>query len=284
MSWLSQATGIHISPKGASLSKPDPLHALGTALSNPLVQGGLGLITGGASIPMLAGAAGGLLKPGGNIGQAAMGGLQGGALGKVGNSGAVAKVLGLGGLGGGTGGVAGAAGGIVDAAKGMIPGLGGGAGGAGGAMSDFQKWQLLLGGAGAAAGAGADFYNQDQQRALEKQKMAEQQREFDENNKLQQSQLAQQGTQYNQSNATGLAKSLDASPLRDHAQYLLGARLGMSPQSFSPQTLTQGGQQGGIDMNAMGQANQAYTPGAGGTQTSQDTLRKILAQMGYLNA
>ena len=56
-------------------------HQAGRTLSNPLVQAGLGALTGGAAVPLLAGVAGGALRPGGNLKRAAVGGLQGGAAG-----------------------------------------------------------------------------------------------------------------------------------------------------------------------------------------------------------
>ncbi len=55
----------------------------GKLLRNPLVQGGLGVLTGGASLPLLAGAAGGFLKDG-DFGDAAIGAATGYGAGKLG--------------------------------------------------------------------------------------------------------------------------------------------------------------------------------------------------------
>lgn len=89
MSWLS--SGIKAIGKGASnvgkavvKGAKDTGHVVGQVASNPIVQGGLGLATGGLAAPILAGVAGGLLKPGGNIGQAAHGGLSGAVSGGIG--------------------------------------------------------------------------------------------------------------------------------------------------------------------------------------------------------
>lgn len=85
MSILSQLTGIHISPKGAKLTAPDPIGAGKAALSDPWVQGGAGILTGGMAIPALMGAAGGLANGKGVTG-AVTGALSGGLAGKTGNT------------------------------------------------------------------------------------------------------------------------------------------------------------------------------------------------------
>ncbi len=136
-------------------------HTIGGVLSNPLVDAGLGVLTGGATIPLLAGGIGSLIKPGGNIGKgltgAATGGLAGaggsalgGAL-KIGTplSGIANTVGGLPGVGtaqrvlsnpltrtvatGAAGGGApagGSSGGILGALQGLLGGAGGMIGGA----------------------------------------------------------------------------------------------------------------------------------------------------------
>jgi hypothetical protein len=103
-------------------------HVVGSIASNPLVDGLIGATLG----PGAAAAAGGfgrLIAPGGNVGQAALGGVEGYGAGKVGQIGRSA----LGGLlHGGAGGVADASaggGGIVDTIKGAVGGAAGGLGG-----------------------------------------------------------------------------------------------------------------------------------------------------------
>ena len=88
-------------------------------LSNPWVQGGLGLLTGGATIPLLAGAVGGGLKEHAGVKDVVKGGAQGfaagsagkgvrnigqGLLNRVGSQGASNAATSTGGMGGGAGG------------------------------------------------------------------------------------------------------------------------------------------------------------------------------------
>lgn len=133
MSWLSSALGgIGHAVKGVG-------HGLGSVLSNPLVDAGLAFIPGvGPVAAGLAGAAGGLLKPGGNLGSALSGGLRGAASGLAG--GALRGALGVGGAAGAAGsavpaGVSalGASSAIPDAAMGL-----GSAGGSGGLLGGIE--------------------------------------------------------------------------------------------------------------------------------------------------
>lgn len=57
---------------------------VGKAARNPFVQGGLGLLTGGATLPFLVGATGGLLKEHAGVGDVLKGGAQGFAAGSAG--------------------------------------------------------------------------------------------------------------------------------------------------------------------------------------------------------
>jgi hypothetical protein len=96
MSWLSNIG--HAITKGAT----DVGHFAGKVLSNPVVQGASAFIPGvGPLITAGEGALGGLLKPGGNLGSAASGALQGGLAGAAGGS---IRKLGTGLLSGGIGG------------------------------------------------------------------------------------------------------------------------------------------------------------------------------------
>ncbi len=114
-------------------------HAVGSVASNPLVEGGLGLLTGGLAVPVLAGLGGGLLKPGGNLGRGLVGGAEGLAAGKLGN--ALGGLTGLG-AGGGAAGSAGA-GGLGGIAQAL-----GGAAGAGQSGALGGDLGSLLGGLG----------------------------------------------------------------------------------------------------------------------------------------
>lgn len=103
MSWLSQATGIHVSPHGVSLSRPDPIGVAKTALSNPLVDGALafGLPGIGGAI----GAAGSALSHipgaqsvesilGGGAGAAGVSAIPDEAFGSAANGGGVSGLIG----------------------------------------------------------------------------------------------------------------------------------------------------------------------------------------------
>ncbi len=59
-------------------------HGVQKAASNPFVQGGLGLLTGGATLPLLAGAAGGFLKEKAGLGDVVKGAATGYGAGKLG--------------------------------------------------------------------------------------------------------------------------------------------------------------------------------------------------------
>lgn len=111
MSWLSKATGIHISPHGASLSRPDPIGTLKDIAHNPL--------------PLL----GALAIPG-------VGGLLGSIPGAAAVGGALSHVPGVSALGAALGGGAGeaaTASAIPDSAFGL-PATAGAAGGGGGGL------------------------------------------------------------------------------------------------------------------------------------------------------
>lgn len=140
MSWLSSALGgVENAVKGVG-------HAAGSVLSNPLVDAGLTFIPGiGPVAAGLAGAAGGLLKPGGNLGSAIKGGLEGGLAG-----GGAQSLAGLLGGGAGAAGAAGAAGQAASgaAAGGAIPGVAGAAQAAGSSPGVLGSLEGLAGKAG----------------------------------------------------------------------------------------------------------------------------------------
>lgn len=129
--------------KGAT----DVAHTVGSVASNPWVDAGLGLLTGGATIPLLAGAAGGLLKPGGNIKSGVTGAVEGGLTGLGGEDlGSILNAYSTGGLDGALG-----------ALKGDVTGLGktllnGGKGLLNSAASD-----IFGGGDGSGSGSGGGF-------------------------------------------------------------------------------------------------------------------------------
>lgn len=132
-----------------------------------------------------------------------------------------------------------------------------------GGMSTYEKWMLGLGAFGAAAGAYSSYQQGKSQAKTAQQQLDEQKREFNTNGAL------------------DTARHLDAAPMRDRAMYLMSQRLGMNPTAFHGETLTQQGSPGGIDPAQMAAANNAYTPGAGGTGGSSEVAKKILAGMGY---
>lgn len=120
MSWLSSALGdVGNVVKGVG-------HAAGSVLSNPLVDAGLAFIPGvGPLAAGAAGALGGALKPGGNLGSAISGGLEGAASGLAG--GAARGALGVGGAAAPAGVSALSAGSAIpDSALGLSSGGGGG--------------------------------------------------------------------------------------------------------------------------------------------------------------
>lgn len=133
MSWLSQLTGVNISPKGVSVSRPDPIGTVKSIAQNPLPLLGL-------AIPGVGSALGGIL---GSIpGASAVGG----ALSSIPG---VSSVEGLLGMGGGAG---------TEAAGGAAMGLPSSAGGLGGMISKLGGsggWDLnkILQAASGAEGA-----------------------------------------------------------------------------------------------------------------------------------
>lgn len=127
MSWLSQATGIHVSPHGVSLSRPDPIGVAKTALTNPLFD--TALAVGLPGVGSLLGSAGSAI--GGAVssipGLSSLGGLLGGAGGALGEG---AAGTGLGGIadaaaGGGGGGIASSIEGLLGGAGKQLLGNGG---------------------------------------------------------------------------------------------------------------------------------------------------------------
>lgn len=83
--------------------------------------------------------------------------------------------------------------------------------------------------------------------------------------------------------AMGAQKSLDAAPLRDKAQYLLQARMGMAPGAFVPRDMFNPSSappsMGGIDPNAVQRTADSYKPGAGGVTTG--VQQQLLKSIGY---
>lgn len=95
--------------------------------------------------------------------------------------------------------------------------------------------------------------------------------------------------QNEQNQALALLQRLQSAPLRDQAQYLLGARLGLTPQNFqgrnfwgtaAPNTQPS---QGGVDLSAYQAAQNAYRPGMGGISDAASTSlqQKMISNLGY---
>lgn len=145
-----------------------------------------------------------------------------------------------------------------------------GLGGSGGNNDSGSGLNLgsILSGLGGAANAYTN-YTQSQQSAADREaQLAAQQAEFNR------TQGATEGM-----DAASLQKSVNNAPLRDKAQYMMMARLGAPPSALAPRDITHGATSvlngsatGGIapTMNAMSNAAQSYTPGAGGVNTNVD--------------
>lgn len=97
MSWLSKATGVHISPHGAHLSKPDPLGAVSDAVHNPIFDTALAIGLPGVG-SAITGALGAIPGIGGALsaGASAIGGAASGLGGGIAH--AVEGIPGVGGL------------------------------------------------------------------------------------------------------------------------------------------------------------------------------------------
>lgn len=183
MSWLSSALGdVGSAVKGIG-------HAAGTVLSNPIVDAGLTFIPGvGPVAAGLAGAAGGLLKPGGNIGSALTSGAEGALAG-----GGAQSLAGLLGGGAGAAGAAGqAAGGVGGMAGSAVPGVAGAAQGAGSSPGILGSIEGLAGKAGGlltgngganalgAVGALSSYLNQNKANDYAKQALGSVEQSYNE--------------------------------------------------------------------------------------------------------
>lgn len=91
MSILSKLTGVHISPHGASLSRPDPIGAVKDAVHNPLP------VLGALALPGVGGLLGAIPGIGGALASGA--GAVGGALSHIPGAQSVESILGGGGAG-----------------------------------------------------------------------------------------------------------------------------------------------------------------------------------------
>lgn len=126
MSWLSKATGVHISPHGAHLSRPDPIGTLKDVAHNPLpLLAGLALPGVGGLLGAIPGIGGALASGAGAV-QGAVGGL---------GSGIAHAVEGIPGIGG-------AVGGAVHGIEGAVEGHGG----LGGLLKQGAGWLTGNGG------------------------------------------------------------------------------------------------------------------------------------------
>jgi len=106
--------------------------------------------------------------------------------------------------------------------------------------------------------------------------LGEQKREFNLSNQLQQ-----------QSQANSLGRQQQMAPLRDQVIAQLMNRSGMSPTQFNPLNYGSGQNQGapsqgGIDLNALAQKNNASMPNAGQNGAQMSAMNNaMLAQLGY---
>lgn len=108
--------------------------------------------------------------------------------------------------------------------------------------------------------------------------------------KLSKAELAERRRQFNESlknergaTALGVQRQIDNAPLRDRLMYNMMQRLGANSTPFVARDMfnpsAQAPQQGGIDMNALNEALNAYQQGAGGVNT--DTAQRFLSTLGY---
>jgi hypothetical protein len=102
---------------------------------------------------------------------------------------------------------------------------------------------------------------------------------------IQKGALKQQEMTANTEEANTIARQMQLSPLRDKANYALTARTGMPTAQFNPLNYGAAGNStpnlGGIDQNALNQKLAAYTPGAGGSGTTDAVNQAILTRLGY---
>lgn len=253
MSWLSNATGIHLgnigAPIGAAIGSIVP--GVGTSIGAALGQG-LGAMGSGKGVGQAVTQAAGTYAGGKVLG--ALGGMIGG---KTSNTGLPPSAVPL------PGDPTGQSdnGGILSR-LGSALGIGNNNGTASNGMTT-KDWLQIGGQAIGGAAQGAGQYLQGQQQA---QTAA--------------NSLAEQQRQYNTTNVPKLSNQLATSPLRDQAMYMLAHRMMQQPQNFVGGGIGGPGQQGGIDPNAMQQYANAYTPGAGGMGSNDAILKQLIASMG----
>lgn len=148
-------------------------------------------------------------------------------------------------------------------------------------MSTIEKVLLVLNGvSGVAEGVGSFLEGKNYNDRM-KEQLAENQRQFNVSNELNQKQFAEGQRQFNVPEAEKLSRSQDVAPLRDRAAYMLSARLGESPTAYQGASLSSPGQQGGINQNVMKGFNDMYQPWMGGTKPGVDIRQNILRSLGY---
>lgn len=295
MSWLSSLTGIHISPQhGFSVEPAKLLTDAMAATGNPAAiagmigngihavspNSGLGKIgnTVGTFAPMAAGMTGGLSGlsslPGMSTATSALSKIPGASsIGSLGS-----KALGVLGLGGGAASGAAGGGGWDDPTGGVLEGAGVGSaagtaasGSAGGLLGWLERNPALASAGASLIGNTVSGIGQGQ---IAGANMKEQQREFNQNYGLNANSQALQTN-----------RAAQASPLRDQAQYLLQARLGLTPQAFQPHDLFNPStsqatpQMGGVNLGQYAQKAGQYRPGMGGQ--SPALQQSILQKLGY---
>lgn len=151
MSILSKLTGVHISPHGASLSRPDPIGAAKDVIHNPLP------VLGALALPGVGGLLGAIPGIGGALASGA--GAIGGALSHIPGAQSIESIL-----GGGGGATAAGASAIPDAAMGLPTSVSGG-GGVGGLIGKAGSFLTGNGGKNALGVAQGISSVLDQQKA-----------------------------------------------------------------------------------------------------------------------
>ena len=177
-------------------------------------------------------------------------------------------------------------GGWMDILSGVLGKVGGGIADAAKGAGTFAKENPELVGAG--LGALGGYFDSAAQERMHKERMLEDQRQFDMQHQLMNKQhginAGQQANTFN--------RQLETNPIRDQAIFLLQQRMGMTPQAFKPRdmfnesTSSAVPQHGGIDLAKLAAAAASYRSGMGGTNPSvaQGLMAPLLQQGGAPNA
>ncbi len=116
-------------------------------------------------------------------------------------------------------------------------------------------------------------------------KRADRQAERDFAIRQEQNRISKIGAETDQTlGANQLRRQMETNPLRDRVLFGLQNRAGMTPGRFNPKDMFNPNNkgpisQGGIDFSALKQANDQFTPGAGGV--NPEILQQMLGKMGF---